>query len=113
MSGGEEGRWRISLVGKKDKNRLNKNTKKRNRNSNMWLVRNTERNWVDGGEEGGWRTAGDFLLVGALGGSVGGCREVEMVNKPVEDLDHLRSCGRPRQERTNYSAKNAPRWVLW
>ena len=68
MSGGEEGRWRISLVGKKDKNRLNKNTKKRNRNSNMWLVRNTERNWVDGGEEGGWRTAGDFLLVGALGG---------------------------------------------
>ena len=45
--------------------------KKRNRNCNMWLVRNTERNWVDGGEEGGWRTAGDFLLVGALGGWVG------------------------------------------
>ena len=39
----------------------------------MCVVRNTERNWVDGGEEGGWRTAGDFLLVGALGGWVGGC----------------------------------------
>ena len=71
MYGGEEGHWRISLVGKK-KNRTNRNTnKKRNRNCNMWLVRNTERNWVYGGEEGGWRTAGDFLLVGALRGWVG------------------------------------------
>ena len=69
---GEEGHW-ISLVGKKkNKNRINGNTrKKRNRKSNMCVVRNTERNWVDGGEEGGWRTAGDFLLVGALGGWVG------------------------------------------
>ena len=57
----------------KNKNRTNRNTKtgKGNRNSNMCVVRNTERNWVDGGEEGGWRTAGDFLLVGALGGWVG------------------------------------------
>ena len=55
----------------KRKNRTNRNTKKRNRNSDMCVVRNTERNWVDGGEEGGWRTAGDFLLVDALGGWVG------------------------------------------
>ena len=65
--------WKISLVGKKAKLGETEIRKNRNRNCNMWLVRNTERNWVDGGEEGGWRTAGDFLLVGALGGWVGGC----------------------------------------
>ena len=65
----------------------------------MWLVRNTERNWMDGGEEGGWRTAGDFLLVGALGGWVlrsgdgkqtgGGSRSSEIMWAPKTREDQL------------------------
>ena len=95
------------------KNRTNRNTNKKKKQKLQYVACKKYRAQLGGWRRGGRLEDGRGLSAGGCSWWVGGCREVEMVNKPVEDLDHLRSCGRPRQERTNYSAKNAPRWVLW